>query len=307
MEMKCPPRLSESEVRELAAMPLADLQEMAACKTLEVHGHAILLRGLIEFSNYCGRDCLYCGIRKSNSRVNRYRLTEEEILASVRAGFDRGLRTFVLQSGEDCSVSPEDICRLTERIKELTAGEAAVTLSCGIFSAARYREMKNSGADRYLLRFETSDSALHQYLRNGVSLKARLKALDDIRAAGLQLGSGFMTGLPGETEETLIRNILLCGELNLDMGGIGPFIPHPGTPLKDAVQVPIDLSLRATAMLRLMLPCCHIPATTAAGSLDPEGREKMIRFGANVLMPNITPVWNVLVVFLYGLTLWIGN
>jgi biotin synthase len=150
--------------------------------------------------------------------------------------------------------------------------------------------MREAGVDRYLIRFETSDTELHKSLRNGITLESRLKALDAIHDAGIQVGSGFMTGLPGETEETLVQNILLCGKLNMDMGGIGPFIPHPDTPLKDAEQQPIGLSLRATALLRLMLPHCHIPATTAAGSLDPEGREKMIRFGANVLMPNLTPV-----------------
>jgi biotin synthase len=139
------------------------------------------------------------------------------------------------------------------------------------------------------MRFETAEPELHRYLRNGIPLKQRLQALEDLRAAGLQVGSGFMTGLPGETEETLVRNIALCRDLRLDMGGVGPFIPHPATPLAKAQGSSLELSIRATALLRLVLPECHIPATTAAGSIDSEGRERLLEAGANVLMPNITP------------------
>ncbi len=254
----------------------------------EVHGKKILLRALIEFSNDCGLDCLYCGIRAGNASVERYRLSEDELVAAAEEAYDAGLRSFVLQSAEDAWYTTERLAAAVHRIKDRLP-EAAITLSCGIKTRSQYRRLKAAGADRYLLRFETSDPELHARLRNGISLDRRLRALDDLRSEGYQVGSGFMTGLPGETEETRIANALLCAELELDMVGIGPFIPHPGTPLAGAKRETIELTLRMTSLLRLLMPYAHLPATTAAGSLDPEGREKMILAGANVLMPNMTP------------------
>lgn len=283
------PDITDNEIRRLAALPLEELKAEARRVTEEWHGRGILIRGLIEYSNHCSCDCLYCGIRKSQTQAHRYRLDEETILTLVDQGLAHGMKTFVLQGGEDPEYSPERICRLVERIKSRSP-ECAVTLSSGIVPDAVYREFRNAGADRYLMRFETADPELHRYLRGGVTLKRRLRALDAIREAGLQVGSGFMTGLPGETEETLIRNILLSREINMDMGGIGPFIPHPDTPLAGAAQEPLERALKATALLRITLPWCHIPATTAAGTLEPDGREQMIASGANVLMPNISPV-----------------
>ena len=283
-------KLSYNEVKELALFPLEELSKKARDITENIHGKKILLRGLIEFSNYCSADCLYCGIRRSNKNADRYRLTENDILEAVKKGYSQGLKTFVFQSGEDKIFTTPKLCVLISKIKELTNNEAAITLSCGIRSKTDYKEFFDAGADRYLLRFETSDPELHKYLRNGIKLEKRLKALHDLKEVGFQLGSGFMVGLPGETEETLIKNIMLSMELEMDMGGIGPFIPHSDTPLANSQQQPIELSIRATALLRIALPYSHIPATTAAGSLDPLGREKMISAGANVLMPNITPV-----------------
>ena len=256
----------------------------------ETYGDEVYLRGLVEFSNYCGRDCLYCGIRHSNPAVKRYRMAPEEILESVRAGHKMGLKTFVLQSGEDEFFTTKVLSGIVEKIKEIAGGDSALTLSCGIRPKKDYAELKKSGADRYLIRFETSDPELHSYLRNGVSLKRRITALRDLRDCGFEVGSGFMVELPGESEEIRINNALLCRELELDMIGVGPFIPHPETPLKDSPQMPFELALRSVALVRLLLPFSNIPATTAAGSLDPEGREKMLAAGANVLMPNITPV-----------------
>jgi biotin synthase len=252
------------------------------------HGRAVLLRGLVEYSNVCSRDCLYCGIRASNSKVRRYRLEPEEVLGVVESGYGAGLRSFVLQGGEDLAYAESRLPLVVESIRA-RCPDAAVTLSAGILSRSAYARLREAGADRYLLRFETADPGLHKALRAGIALERRLEALSDIAELGYQVGSGFMVGLPGETEETRIANALLARELRLDMVGIGPFIPHPDTPLSGSPQSPIELTLRATALVRLLLPDAHMPATTAAGSLDPEGRERMILAGANVLMPNITP------------------
>lgn len=283
-------KYSRKDLTELNKLPIEELVKLARKKTDQIHGKKVLLRGLIEHSNICSLNCLYCGIRSSNKNVDRYHLTHEEILAIVKKGFDTGLRTFVLQGGEVASDKTQSICSLVSKIKQITRNEAAVTLSLGIKSYSEYKEMVDAGADRYLLRFETANPELHRYIRNGLSLFSRLRALEDIRKAGFEVGSGFMVGLPGESDNDLVENILLASELELDMGGIGPFIPHDDTPLSGSKQSPIDLTVKATALLRLALPECHIPATTAAGSLDPLGREKSIEAGANVLMPNITPV-----------------
>ncbi len=268
----------------------AELTAEAAAISRRVFGGKVFLRGLIEYSNYCSCNCLYCGIRRDNPHVDRYRLSDEAIYAAVDSGYARGLRTFVLQGGEDAAFDTERLSSLVAGIKKRTHGDAALTLSCGILPREHYAQLKKAGADRYLLRFETSDPALHTYLRDGVSLDRRLQALHDLKSTGFQTGSGFMVGLPGETEDTVVNNVRLAMDIGLDMVGIGPFIPHPETPLKDAPQIPIELALRTTAFLRVVCPEAHIPATTAAGSLAPNGREEMIRRGANVVMPNLTPV-----------------
>lgn len=268
----------------------AELYQAAWDVTTAHHGDNVYLRGLVEFTNNCSINCEYCGIRKDNDNVDRYRLPQDAIVDICKEGFEKGLRTFVLQGGEDNAVKAEDLCKTVEAIKEATEGEAAVTLSFGMLSYEQLKSLKAAGVDRYLLRFETSDEVLHKKLRGGISLKKRLETLENIRRAGMQVGSGYMTGLPGETEEIRINNALLCKELELDMVGIGPFIPHDDTPLKGSVQEPLDYAVKGTALLRLLLPKAHIPATTAAGSLKPTGREDMIKAGANVLMPNLTPV-----------------
>jgi biotin synthase len=281
--------MTESEIRELASLPLDVLVSQARSLTDLFHGKGVLLRALVETTNFCAMDCLYCGIRRSNGAVQRYRLSPETLRQTLQAGVQAGFQTFVLQGGEDPALQGEGLLRLTELARSTLGPEPALTLSFGIRSRGEYEELRAAGADRYLMRFETAEPELHQYLRNGISLKRRLQALEDLRAAGLQVGSGFMTGLPGETEETLVRNIMLCQDLRLDMGGVGPFIPHPSTPLAKARGSSLDLAIRGTAMLRFVLPECHIPATTAAGSIHREGRERLLEAGANVLMPNITP------------------
>jgi biotin synthase len=269
--------------------PYAELLKKANEVCKNNYGNKVYLRGLIEFSNYCTEDCLYCGIRKSNYKVNRYRLTEDEIIKTVEEGYKSGLKTFVLQSGEDNYFTIKKLVSIITKIKSVTEGVAAITLSCGIKTKSQYKEIKSAGCDRYLMRFETSDKELYKYLKNGKFLERRLKALNELKELEFEVGSGFMVGLPGETEEIRINNAILCSQLQLNMVGIGPFIPHPDTPLKDCDISPIDLAVKSVALVRLLLPGANIPATTAAGSLSKDGREKMLFAGANVLMPNITP------------------
>jgi biotin synthase len=270
-----------------AATP--DLMRRANAVCRETYGNGVFLRGLIEFTNHCALDCQFCGIRRSNAGVPRYRLTVDQIVGLAEAGWRYGLKTFVLQGGEDPWFTADRMTEVIEGIRGVTGGQAALTLSVGIRPRQVYARWKAAGADRYLMRFETSDEALYSKLKNGGRLADRLGALDDLRDLGFEVGSGYMVGLPGETEETRIANALLCHEMDFDMVGIGPFIPHPATPLADAPQQPVDLAVRAAALVRLLLPQANMPATTAAGSLDKQGREKMLAAGANVLMPNITP------------------
>lgn len=278
---------AEQLFRERKLAPLAS----EACRVTTRHfGKNVYLRGLIEYTNNCSIDCLYCGIRRSNSHVQRYRLSSQQIIDAVRSGFERGLRTFVLQGGEDSFFDTEKLAGICEKIKNETENKAAITLSCGIRPKKDYRTLHQAGADRYLMRFETSDPELHRYLRGGVPLSKRLQALENLREEGFQVGSGFMVGLPGETDDTVMHNVELCRTLGVDMAGVGPFIPHPQTPLADSEQIPLELALYATALLRIFCPQTYIPATTAAGSLEKNGREQMIACGANVLMPNLTPV-----------------
>ncbi|MBN2442090.1 MAG: [FeFe] hydrogenase H-cluster radical SAM maturase HydE [Spirochaetales bacterium] len=277
------------DIEQLMNDDFSLLRKQADQVCREHYGNKVFLRGLIEFSNYCDMDCLYCGLRRSNKHVQRYRLEVPDILSIVKKGYNAHMRTFVLQSGEDPSYGINKLCELIKKIKIETNDEAAVTLSCGIRTKEEYKILKKAGADRYLIRFETSDSLLHVYLRNGITLKRRLQAIDDLKSCDFEIGSGFMVGLPGETKATMIRNALLCKELDLDMIGIGPFIPHHLTPLKYSVQSPIEQTLRLVSIIRLLLPEANIPATTSMGTLDPYGREKALQAGANVLMPNITP------------------
>ena len=282
--------LSINEILDLyRAEDSSTLYKKAWEVTTKYHGNNVYLRGLIEFTNRCAVNCLYCGIRRDNNRINRYSLSREQIVETCINAFNKGLRTFVLQGGEDPSIPVKDLCETVEEIKKVTEDKAAITLSFGARKLSEYRDMKNSGADRYLLRFETSDETLYYKFR-GLYLKDRLKNLENIRSAGLQVGSGYMTGLPGESDKIRENNALLCKDLDLDMVGIGPFIPSKDTPLGSSPQESIDLAIRGTALLRLLLPKAHIPATTAAGSLKSTGREEMIRVGANVMMPNMTPV-----------------
>ncbi len=250
-------------------------------------GNEVHLRGIVEFSNICVQNCLYCGLRKDNHRLSRYRMTEEEILASVREVSAQGLRTVVLQSGEDPWFTEGRLRDLIRKIKEETG--LTITLSVGERSPAEYRAWKESGADRYLLKQETSSADLFAQLRPGRALKERLGSLQALRELGYEVGSGNMVGLPGQGEQDLVRDIQLFRELDFDMIGIGPFIPHPQTPLAEAAPGKFTLTLKVLAVTRLVTRDPNLPATTASGVLEPGGRRKALLAGANVIMPDITP------------------
>jgi biotin synthase len=259
-----------------------------ADQTRKTHmGDAVHLRGLIEFSNYCRRDCLYCGLRRSNARAVRYRMTVSEIYAVAVGARDLGFRTVVLQSGEDFGTPVEDLCMLVQKIKADTG--LAVALSIGERSYEDYRRLRDAGADRYLLRFETSDPRLFRRLKSDSEYRERFRCIERLKTLGYEVGSGNMIGLPGQSVESLADDILKFQELDLDMIGLGPYISHPDTPLHDSANGTLDRVLRVTALTRIITKKAHMPATTATGTLDPEGRQKALQCGANVLMPNVTP------------------
>lgn len=262
----------------------------AALKTKQRYfGDKVYLRALIEFSNYCRRDCLYCGLRRSNSRLVRYRLTPQEIRASCQEAYDLGYRSFVLQSGEDMWYSQEV---LTELIRELKNGfpGAALTLSIGERTVREYASFFAAGADRFLLRHETASPLIYGKLHPGMNQAERKACLSSLGRIGYQAGAGFMVGLPGQTFGDLADDLLYLQEISPHMAGIGPFIPHPDTPLAQEQGGSVEMTLVVLALARLLLPDCLIPATTALGSLDPVGREKALKAGANVVMPSLTPV-----------------
>lgn len=250
-------------------------------------GDAVHLRGLVEFSNVCGRDCFYCGLRRSNREVKRYSMAIDEIYETAANAVRLGYKSLVLQSGESAAYSVDDICRLLERIKSEL--KVAITLSIGEKTREEYARLKAAGADRYLLRFETSSSRLFAELKPDSSFDERMQCLLWLKELGFQVGSGIMVGLPGQTPEMVADDILLMKILELDMIGIGPFIPNPQTPLESAPSGTLDMTLRAVAAIRLVTRNTHIPATTAMGSIDKQGRQRALRCGANVLMPNVTP------------------
>lgn len=254
----------------------------------EFMGDEVHLRGIIEFSNYCARNCLYCGLRRDNLKLRRYRMTVDEVVASAAKAASAGYKTIVLQSGDDLYYRASDIARIVEKIK--SRADVAVTLSIGERSKKEYSVMRAAGADRFLLKHETADPVLYRDLHPGMSLEDRLECLSYLRELGFQVGSGNIVGLPGQTFATLAKDILLLRELDVEMAGIGPFIPHPDTPLGSYPPGDVMLTLRVLAIARLMLPLVHLPATTALATLHPEGRRMGLCCGANVIMPNVTPL-----------------
>jgi len=252
-------------------------------------GKCIYLRGLIEVTNYCKNDCYYCGIRCSNRKAERYRLTKEQILECCRTGWELGFYTFVLQGGEDMAYLDQDIADIVSSIKEQFP-ECAVTLSIGERSRESYALYKKAGADRYLLRHETADIIYYGRLHPvSMSLENRKRCLYDLRELGYQIGCGMMVGSPYQTMDHLLADLRFMEQLQPHMIGIGPFIHHKDTPFGEFPDGSVELTLRLLAILRLMFPQVLLPATTALGTLDPMGREKGILAGANVLMPNLSP------------------
>ncbi len=271
---------------------LAALFARADAVRREHCGDAVPIRAIIEFSNVCANDCLYCGIRASNPAPRRYRMTPDEIVAAARQVAAAGAAgTVVLQGGETPGPGDDELAGVLRRIKAEAPG-LAITLSVGNRPRAVYARWRAAGMDRYLLRFETSDPELFARLHPDCTLAERLDCLRVLKSLGVQTGGGFMIGLPGETIEILADNILLCREFDFDMIGIGPYIAHPETPLGDRPNVYAgdpDMYFRALAVLRLVNPDAHIPATTAFDALFPDGRNLALRRGANVFMPNATP------------------
>ncbi len=290
-------RLSFSEAVELLAYTGdAEATERLGAEALKLrrmyYGDKVYTRGLIEFTNYCKNNCYYCGIRRDNKNAVRYRLTAEEILDCCDNGYELGFRTFVLQGGEDPYYTDDRMVEIIEKIKGRYP-DCALTLSIGEKSYETYRRFREAGADRYLLRHETADDAHYRSLHpETMSLAARKQCLYDLKSLGFQVGAGFMVGSPGQTRETLAEDLVFLQELNPQMIGIGPFIPHHETRFADQPAGSVELTLFLLAVLRILFPRVLLPATTALGTLDPRGREKGLAMGANVVMPNLSPVKN---------------
>lgn len=255
-----------------------------------VYGKDVYLRGLIEFTNYCRNDCYYCGIRRSNANAQRYRLTKDQILECCEQGYDLGFRTFVLQGGEDGYFTDDKICSIVREIKRRYP-DCAVTLSIGEKSYDSYRAFFDVGADRYLLRHETANCEHYRMLHpRQLSLENRKQCLWNLKEIGYQVGCGMMVGSPGQKPEYLVEDLLFMHELKPHMIGIGPFIAHKDTPFAGQKSGTLDDTLHLLGILRLMFPHALIPATTALGTIHPSGREMGILAGANVVMPNLSPV-----------------
>ncbi|MBQ9096997.1 MAG: [Clostridia bacterium] len=287
-------KLTESEFRSL--IDNTDFAPYAAEKAVEIrqryYGNSVYIRGLIEISNFCKNDCLYCGIRKSNRTCERYRLSKEEILSCCDEGYPLGFRTFVMQGGEDMYYTDDMLCDIIRSIKEKYP-DCAVTLSLGERSHESYKRLKDAGADRYLLRHETADKGHYEKLHpKNLSFENRMECLKTLRNLGFQVGCGFMVGSPYQTSAEIAKDLVFLQEFHPEMCGIGPFIPHSATPFKDYAAGSLDLTCYLLSLVRLILPTVLLPSTTALGSIHPKGREMGILSGANVVMPNLSPFDN---------------
>ena len=256
----------------------------------EYYGNDIYVRGLIEFTNYCKNDCYYCGIRRSNKKADRYRLSQEQIFECCREGYELGFRTFVLQGGEDVYYTPDKIAFIVSCIKD-EFPDCAVTLSIGEHDHKSYKLWFDAGADRYLLRHETADPDHYRMLHpDSLSLENRKNCLYDLKEIGYQVGCGFMVGSPYQTGTHLAEDMIFINDLKPHMVGIGPFIPATGTPFENEKAGTLELTLYMLGLIRIMLPDVLLPATTALGTIHPLGREMGVQAGANVCMPNLSPV-----------------
>lgn len=265
------------------------LREKARNTAKHFFGNKIYTRGLIEFTNYCKNDCYYCGIRRSNRGINRYRLTKKQILQCCKEGYQLGFRTFVLQGGEDGSYSDEDIVELISCIKEKFPG-CALTLSIGEKGEESYRRYYEAGADRYLLRHETANEEHYRKLHpENLTSENRKQCLRTLKKIGFQVGAGFMVGSPYQKVEDIVEDLFFLKDLSPAMVGIGPFLPHHETPFAGEEKGSMEQTLILISIIRLMLPNVLLPATTALGTIHPMGREEGILSGANVVMPNLSP------------------
>jgi biotin synthase len=268
-------------------------REYAASLAREIslahYGNKIFIRGIVEFSNICRNDCLYCGIRRSNQNAQRYRLTAEEICECCDEGYELGFRTFVLQSGEDKSYSTEMLCGIVSKLKEKHP-DCAVTLSLGELEYEDYKALREAGADRYLLRHETANKAHYEKLHPAeMSWEHRMKCLEQLKELVYQTGAGIMVGSPYQTVECIAEDMLFFENFKPEMIGIGPFLPHKDTPFKDEPKGSYELTLFLLSLCRILLPRVLLPATTALGTIHPLGREEGVKAGANVIMPNLSP------------------
>ena len=269
---------------------IEELHKRARETAVSYYGSQIYIRGLIEFTNYCKNNCYYCGIRCGNRQAQRYRLSAEEILSCCETGWQLGFRTFVLQGGEDPYFTDEKICEIVSEIKKRYP-DCAITLSIGEKSRESYQAFFDAGAERYLLRHETADENHYRMLHPGeMSLENRKKCLFTLKEIGYQTGCGFMVGSPGQTADTLFEDLMFIKELEPQMVGIGPFIPHQDTPFAKEKAGTLETTLRLLSIIRLIHPSVLLPATTALGTIHPKGREQGILAGANVVMPNLSPV-----------------
>lgn len=286
--------LELSEYRELIEKQTPEAAELLQKNAVEIrqkiYGNAVFTRGLIEIGNFCKNDCYYCGIRRSNANCERYRLSEEEILACADEGWSLGFRTFVLQGGEDAHFSDDVMCRIIREIKRKHP-DCAVTLSLGERSFESYKALREAGADRYLLRHETANKAHYERLHPPeMSFENRMKCLENLRALGYRVGCGFMVGSPYQTARELAEDLKFIETFKPDMCGIGPFIPHHDTPFATELAGTLELTCCLLSIIRLIHPPILLPATTALGTIADNGRELGILAGANVVMPNLSPV-----------------
>ena len=293
-EIKCRRDISIEQLEYLLTTENKDclemLREEAVQTAQKIYGNQVFIRGLIEFTNYCKNDCYYCGIRRSNHCADRYRLTKEEILSCTDTGYELGFRTFVLQGGEDPYFTDARICELVSEIRQKHP-DCAITLSIGEKSKESYKRYFDAGADRYLLRHETANGTHYRRLHpDELSLEHRKQCLWDLKEIGYQVGCGFMVGSPGQTTETLYEDLQFIRELMPHMVGIGPFIPQKDTPFAREPAGTMEQTLRLLSIIRLIHPHVLLPATTALGTIHPKGRELGIQSGANVVMPNLSPV-----------------
>ncbi|MBR3045910.1 MAG: [Oscillospiraceae bacterium] len=283
--------LTDSEILTFLREPQPEQELFAAAdaERRKWYGDAVFLRGLIEFTNYCKNNCYYCGIRAGNSHAERYRLTNEQILDCCKEGYALGYRTFVLQGGEDPYYTDDKICELVSAIAAQHP-DCRITLSIGEKPRESYQRYYDAGARRYLLRHETASPEHYRMLHpESMSLENRKRCLCDLKAIGYQVGSGFMIGSPYQTPENLLADIRFLQELQPAMIGVGPYITHTETPFADQPSGDLHLSLKIIALLRLLFPKALIPATTAFGSMHPQGRELALKAGGNVMMPNLSP------------------